>query len=59
MTDQRNGPLGAVGRFFFSPTDPSTLGFMRVMTGLLVLYTHAAYSFDLQAFLGPGAWLDQ
>lgn len=59
MTDQRNGILGAVGRFFFSPTDPSALGFMRVMTGLLVLYTHAAYSFDLQAFLGPDAWLNQ
>jgi hypothetical protein len=58
MTDQRNGFLGAVGRFFFSPTDPSTLGFMRVLTGLLVLYTHAAYSFDLQAFLGPDAWLN-
>ena len=39
MTDHRNGSLGAVGRFFFSPTDPSTLGFMRVMAGLLVLYT--------------------
>ena len=58
MTDHRNGLLGAVGRFFFSPTDPSTLGFMRVMAGLLVLYTHAAYSFDLQAFLGPNAWLN-
>jgi hypothetical protein len=58
MTDDRKGFLGTIGRFFFSPTDPSTLGFMRVMAGLLVLYTHAAYSFDLQAFLGPNAWLN-
>jgi hypothetical protein len=58
MTDHRNGLLGAIGRFFFSPTDPSVLGFMRIMTGLLVLYTHAAYSLDLQAFLGPKAWFD-
>lgn len=56
---QRTGVLGAVGRFFFSPTDPTTLGFMRIMTGLLILYTHAAYSLDLQTFLGPHAWWDQ
>jgi hypothetical protein len=48
-----------VGRFFFSPTDPTTLGFMRIMTGLILLYVHAAYSLDLQAFLGPHAWWDQ
>ena len=59
MTDDRKGFLGAIGRFFFSPTDPSTLGFMRIMAGLLVLYVHAAYSLDLQAFLGPNAWLNQ
>lgn len=52
-------PLGAVGRFFFLPTDPTTLGFMRVMTGLLLLYTHAAYSLDLKNFFGPHAWWDQ
>jgi len=59
MTDERNGFLGAVGRFFFSPTDPTVLGFMRIMTGLLLLYTHAIYSVDLKEFLGPDAWWDQ
>lgn len=55
----QTGFLGAVGRFFFSPGDPTTLGFMRIMTGLLLLYVHAAYTLDLKSFLGPHAWWDQ
>ena len=58
MTDQRQTILGPVGRFFFSPTDPTTLGFMRIMTGLVLLYTHAAYTPDLREFFGPDAWWD-
>ncbi|QVL30403.1 HTTM domain-containing protein [Telmatocola sphagniphila] len=46
-------------RFFFSPTDPSTLGFMRVMIGLLVFYLHAAYFFNSQDLHGKYAWWDQ
>src|SRR4051812_20082648 len=42
--------------FWFAPADPTTLGFIRVVTGLLVLYVHAAYCFDLRAFFGPDGW---
>jgi hypothetical protein len=42
--------------FWFTPRDPTTLGFMRIVTGLLVLYTHLAYSVDLQAFFGKFGW---
>src|SRR5262245_57344675 len=42
--------------FWFRPTDPTTFGFIRISTGLLVLYIHLAYSFDLQAFFGPRGW---
>ena len=42
--------------FWFHPSDPTTLGFIRIMTGLLVLYIHLAYSLDLQAFFGPYGW---
>jgi len=42
--------------FWFHPADPTTLGFIRIMTGLLVLYIHLAYSMDLQAFFGPHGW---
>ena len=58
MSDKSTTFGGAVGRFFFAPTDPTTLGFMRILTGLLVLYTHLTYSLDLQAFFGPKAWWD-
>jgi hypothetical protein len=32
------------------------MGFIRICTGLLVLYTHLAYSLDLQAFFGKHGW---
>jgi hypothetical protein len=42
--------------FWFCPADPTTLAFIRISTGLLVLYIHLAYSFDLQAFFGEHGW---
>ena len=42
--------------FWFAPGDPTTLGFIRIVTGLLVLYTHIAYSVDLQSFFGKFGW---
>jgi hypothetical protein len=42
--------------FWFAPKDPTTLGFMRVVTGLLILYVHLAHSLDLQTFFGKYAW---
>jgi hypothetical protein len=59
VTEHRSTILGPVGRFFFSPTDPTVLGFMRLIGGLVLLYTHAAYTPDLKEFFGPDAWWDQ
>ena len=42
--------------FWFAKADPTTLGFMRVVTGLLIIYIHFAYSFDLQSFFGESGW---
>ena len=42
--------------FWFPKIDPTTFGFIRIVTGCLVLYTHLAYSLDLTAFFGPDAW---
>jgi hypothetical protein len=42
--------------FWFCPADPTTLAFIRISTGLLVLYIHLAYSLDLQAFFGEHGW---
>ncbi len=42
--------------FWFAPADPTTMGFIRVVVGVLVLYTHLAYSFDLYSFFGEKGW---
>ncbi len=60
MTTANNSPLGrawaAWSRFWFTPADPTPLCLMRIVAGLLVLYVHVAYCFDLQAMFGPHGW---
>src|ERR1700682_6002448 len=51
--------LSAWDRFWFAPIDPTSLGFMRVCCGLLVVYVHLCYSYDLWSYLGPNGWLDE
>jgi hypothetical protein len=45
-------------RFWFTPTDPTPLGLIRLLAGFLVLYVHIAYCYDLEAFFGDKAWID-
>jgi hypothetical protein len=45
--------------FWFTPADPTPLCLMRIVAGLLTLYVHIAYSFDLVPFFGPDGWCDQ
>lgn len=45
-------------RFWFSPADPTPLGFIRLCAGLIIFYVHIAYSWDLQGMMGPNAWAD-
>lgn len=44
-------------RFWFSPADPTMLGVIRIIAGVLTLYVHLAYSYDLQEFMGRNAWM--
>ncbi len=44
-------------RFWFEPLAPHTLAFIRIVTGMMLLYMHAVWASDLMAFLGPDAWL--
>jgi hypothetical protein len=48
----------AWNRFWFKPIDPTGLGFMRILCGLLVLYVHLVYSYDFYSYVGPNSWLD-
>lgn len=43
--------------FWFSPADPTLLGVLRVLTGLMLLYTHAVWGVALEDFFGPTSWL--
>jgi hypothetical protein len=43
-------------RFWFTPSDPTPLCLMRIVAGLLALYVHISYSFDLQALEGRDGW---
>ena len=44
-------------RFWFTPSDPSALGVLRIVAGLTALYLHITLSFDLVRLFGPEAIL--
>jgi hypothetical protein len=46
-------------RFWFTPADPTLLGLIRVMTGLMLLYTHAVWGLVLDVFFGAEPWLSK
>ena len=35
------------------------LGLIRVLTGLMLVYSHAVWGWDLQAFFGPDGWMSE
>jgi hypothetical protein len=50
--------IQAWDRFWFTPADPTLLGLIRICGGLVILYIHIAYTYDLHNFFGEHAWLD-
>jgi len=53
-------PLVAWDWFWFAPRNPTTLGMIRVFSGLIMLYIHFSYSFRLMDFVHPDrAWVDR
>ncbi len=51
------GALRAWDRFWFTPQAPHTLALVRILGGAMLLYTHLVWTLNLDAFLGPHAWL--
>jgi hypothetical protein len=47
----------AWSRFWFAPGSPTTLGLIRLCAGLITVYVHLVYSYDLFQFFGKDAWL--
>lgn len=50
--------IRAWDRFWFTPADPTLLGLIRICCGLVILYVHYAYTYDLRELFGEHAWLD-
>ncbi len=45
--------------FWYTPVDPTLLGVIRILAGLMLLYTHAVWGLALDDFFGPDAWIDR
>jgi hypothetical protein len=45
-------------RFWFTPADPTVLGLIRILCGLITVYTLAVYGFFLDETMGKDAWVD-
>jgi len=43
--------------FWFTPSDPTLLGLIRILTGSMLIYTHVVWGLQLDAFFGPDGWL--
>jgi hypothetical protein len=51
------GAGGGWNRFWFSHTDPATLGLIRILAGAMLFYTHLVWTLDLSGFFGQHGWL--
>src|SRR3954451_11547285 len=45
--------------FWYTPADPTLLGVIRILTGLMLVYTHAVWGVALNDFFGPDPWLSK
>jgi hypothetical protein len=45
-------------RFWFTALDPTPLALIRVLCGMIVLYTFIAHTFTLDDMMGPDGWVD-
>ncbi len=43
--------------FWFRPSDPATLGLIRILAGAMLFYTHSVWALDLESFFGSHPWL--
>lgn len=49
--------LGGWSTFFFRPADPTPLGLIRLVVGLLLIWDLGVLGLDLQDFLGSDGWI--
>ena len=44
-------------KFWYTPSSPALLGVIRIMTGLMLVYTHAVWGLALREFFSSTGWL--
>lgn len=49
--------VDAWNRFWFTPSDPATLGVIRILAGSMLVYTHLIWGKDLMGFFGSSGRL--
>jgi uncharacterized membrane protein YphA (DoxX/SURF4 family) len=59
LTDSVKGTVRDWNSFWYTPVDPTLLGMMRVLVGLMLLYTHGVWSLALGDFFGRDPWLSE
>ena len=52
------GYVDAWDQFWFTPRLPHALSILRIITGVMLLYSHLVLATDLSAFLGDTAWVN-
>jgi hypothetical protein len=52
LRDLCRAAIDGWNRFWFTPSSPETLCAIRVLTGLMLVYTHLVWSLDLEGFFG-------
>ncbi|QGJ69554.1 HTTM domain-containing protein [Planctomycetales bacterium 10988] len=55
--DLKENTVSGWNRFWFTPTDPATLGMIRIFTGMMLVYTHLVWGIAMADFFGPEGWL--
>lgn len=58
LIDDTRWLAGVWDRFWFTPSSPAALGFLRIIGGLMLVYTHAVWGLRLEEFFGPSGWQD-
>lgn len=59
LRDRGLGLWRAWEAFWFPQRTPETLAWMRLLCGVMIAYMHLIWLLDLDAFLGPNAWVDR
>lgn len=57
LSELRRSAIAGWNRFWFTPSDPATLGLIRILAGAMLFYTHLVWSLDLESFFGPEGWI--